>query len=156
MAMNNVAAAQGAKGATLVLERLFDAPCDLVFEVWAEPKHLVNWWGPNDFTLPHCEVDFRVGGRYRFCMRSPGGEDHWVTGEYKIIDEPLLLAFTWIREDTNGKALCDTLVNISLEEHNGGTRLTLQQTGFDSVPYRDEHRMGWNECLDRLIGYVTV
>lgn len=140
----------------LKLVRDLNAPRELVFEVWCEPKHLVNWWGPNDFTLPHCEVDFRVGGRYRFCMRSPGGEDHWVTGEYKIIDEPLSLAFTWIREDRNGKALCDTLVNISLEEHNGGTRLTLQQTGFDSVPYRDEHRMGWNECLDRLIGYVTV
>ncbi len=154
--MNNVAAAHDTKSATLVLDRTFDASRDLVFEVWAHPKHIVNWWGPDDFTLPFCEMDFRVGGRYRFCMRSPEGEDHWVTGEYKNINEPVSLIFTWIREDTSGNPLCDTLVNISLEEHNGGTRLTLEHTGFDSVPYRDEHVGGWNECLDRLIAYVTV
>ncbi|QYO66531.1 SRPBCC domain-containing protein [Leptolyngbya sp. 7M] len=154
--MNEVAAAIRTEGANLSLERIFDAPIDLLFEVWTEPKHLVNWWGPNDFTLPHCDVDFRVGGKYRFCMRSPEGEDHWVTGEYKIIDEPSSLAFTWIREDTSGNALCDTLVSISLEQYNGGTRLILEHTGFDSVPYRDEHISGWGACLDRLIEYVTV
>lgn len=153
--MNDVAAAHASKGATLVLDRTFNAPRDLVFEVWSHTKHIVNWWGPNDFTLPFCEMDFRVGGRYRFCMRSPEGEDHWVTGEYKTIDEPDSLAFTWIREDSNGTALCNTLVNISLEEHNGGTRLTLYHSGFESVPYRDEHIGGWNECLDRMVDYVT-
>ena len=140
----------------LKLTREINAPRDLVFEVWAEPKHLVNWWGPDDFTLPHCDLDFRVGGKYRFCMRSPEGEDHWVTGEYKTISVPDSLVFTWIREDTSGNRLCDTLVNISLEEHNGGTRLTLHHTGFDSVPYRDEHIGGWRQCLDRMAAYVAV
>ncbi|HRT52524.1 MAG TPA: SRPBCC domain-containing protein, partial [Flavobacteriales bacterium] len=47
---------------TLVLTRRLNAPRELVFAAWTDPKHLVRWWGPKDFTLPHCEQDFRVGG----------------------------------------------------------------------------------------------
>ncbi|MBA2379414.1 MAG: SRPBCC domain-containing protein [Blastocatellia bacterium] len=49
------------------------------------PDQLV---GPNEFTLPFCEVDFRVGGAYRFCMLAPDGSEHWVTGEYRTIAKP--------------------------------------------------------------------
>ncbi len=139
----------------LTLTRDLDAPCDLVFEVWSQPKHLVNWWGPNDFTLPHCETDFRVGGRYRFCMLSPDGEEHWVTGVYQRISEYDAITFTWIREGVDGKQLCNTVVNLTIEDINGRTRLTLHHTGFDSLAYRDEHIGGWSECLDRLAAYVA-
>src|SRR5678816_3794668 len=47
---------------TLVISRTLNAPATLVFEAWTHPRHLVRWWGPNDFTLSHCEQDFRVGG----------------------------------------------------------------------------------------------
>lgn len=56
---------------TLVLTRIFKAPIHLVFDAWANPKHLIHWWGPKDFNLPHCEQDFRVGGKYRFCCVVP-------------------------------------------------------------------------------------
>jgi uncharacterized protein YndB with AHSA1/START domain len=59
----------------LLLEREFDAPADLVFEVWSEPKHLANWWGPKGFSMPFCEVDFRVGGKYRICMQISNAPD---------------------------------------------------------------------------------
>jgi Uncharacterized conserved protein len=140
----------------LIITRDVDAPRDLVFEVWSEPKHLVNWWGPSEFTLPHCDVDFRVGGKYRMCMLSPEGEEHWVTGTYMDIDRPEQLTFTWIRKDVEGNALCDTVVSLRFLEQNGRTHLTLSHTGFDSVPYRDEHVGGWDQCLDRLTRYVTV
>ena len=45
-----------------VLTRLLDAPCHLVFEAWTKPELLARWWGPNHFTLPICEQDFRAGG----------------------------------------------------------------------------------------------
>ena len=139
---------------TLVLTRTFQAPAALVFDAWSDPKHLVRWWGPNDFTLPHCEQDFRVGGRYRFCMRGPDGSDHWVRGEYTLIDRPHRLVFTWLREDADGDIWCDTVVAITLEQRGAVTLLTLNQTTFATVPHCEEHSVGWNECLDRLVRYV--
>ncbi len=139
---------------TLVLTRTFHAPAALVFDAWSDPKHLVRWWGPNDFTLPHCEQDFRVGGRYRFCMRGPDGSDHWVRGEYTLIDRPHRLVFTWLREDADGDIWCDTVVAITLEQRGAVTLLTLNQTTFATVPHCEEHSIGWNECLDRLVRYV--
>ena len=51
---------------TLVLTRTLNAPRELVFQAWSHPKHLVRWWGPTNFSPPHCEQDFREGGKYRF------------------------------------------------------------------------------------------
>ena len=140
---------------TLVIERMLDAPAPQVFEAWSHPQHLVRWWGPKDFTLPHCEQDFRVGGKYRFCMRAPDGSDHWVRGEYLEIDEPRRLVFTWLREDDGGDIWCDTVVALSFEARNGGTLLTLDQTTFANPAHCVEHRDGWNECLERLQAYVA-
>ena len=139
---------------TLVLTRMLNAPIELVFEAWSDPKHLARWWGPKDFTLPHCEQDFRVGGAYRFCMRAPDGSDHWVRGEYTHINAPSRLIFTWLRED-NGDIWCDTIVEIVLERRGKQTRLTLSQTTFATVAHCEEHADGWGECLDRMVAYAT-
>ena len=140
----------------LILTRLFDAPRDLVFKVWTRPEHLIRWWGPKDFTLPFCTMDFRPGGAYRFCMRSPEGVDHWVWGVYREIVEPERLVFTWERDDLEGvRYRSNTLVEVTFAEHEGKTRLTLHHSLFQTVPDRDEHQGGWNECLDRLVSYCV-
>lgn len=141
---------------TLVLTRIFKAPIHLVFDAWTNPKHLVHWWGPKDFNLPHCEQDFRVGGKYRFCMRGPDGSDHWVRGEYTHIEYPTRLNFTWLRENADGDIWCDTVVAITLEKHGTSTILTLSQTTFATVAHCEEHTFGWNECLDRLTSFTTL
>ena len=140
---------------TLILTRMLNAPRELVFEAWTNPKHLVRWWGPTDFTLPHCEQDFRVGGKYRFCMRAPDSSDHWVRGEYTHINAPSRLVFTWLREDGEGDIWCDTVVEITLEQRGTTTLLTLNQTTFATVAHCEEHAVGWNECLDRLVAFST-
>jgi uncharacterized protein YndB with AHSA1/START domain len=140
----------------LIFTRKYDAPRDLVFEVWSEAKHIVNWWGPKDFTLAHCEIDFRVGGRYRFCMRSPDGEDFWVSGEYREIDEPALISFTWVREDHAGRVWCSNVVTVTFEDDWGRTDFCLRQKPFDEIAHRDQHQGGWTQCLDRLGEYVEV
>ena len=55
----------------LLIQRVLPAPRRLVYDVWSELEHLVNWWGPKDFSVVSCHADIRVGGRYRICMRSP-------------------------------------------------------------------------------------
>ncbi len=139
---------------TLVLTRILRAPSQLVFDMWSHPKHLVQWWGPAGFTLPFCEQDLRVGGKYRFCMRAPDGTDHWVRGEYTHVDVPVRLVFTWLREE-NDDVWCDTVVDLTFEERGSATLMTLNQTTFATTAHCDEHRVGWNECLDRLVDHVA-
>lgn len=141
---------------TLILTRTLNAPVEKVFLAWSDPQHLVKWWGPKDFTLPHCEQDFRVGGKYRFCMRAPDGSDHWVRGEYTHIDAPHRLVFTWLREEADGDIWCDTVVALDFEQRAGSTVMTLNQTTFATTAHCDEHRDGWNECLDRLAEHVQA
>ena len=138
----------------LVIERIFDAPREVVFEAWTMAEHLARWWGPKDFTLPSCEIDFRVGGSYRFCMRSPAGEDHWVWGEYREIVEFERIAFTWNREDFSGMIWSSTIVDLSFADSRNGTVFTLRQGRFETAPFCEEHRFGWSECLDRLGNFV--
>ena len=87
----------------LVITRVFDAPRSLVFRAWAEPKHLMHWWGPRGFSLPSCEIDLRSGGRYRFHMRGADG-DHWTQGVFREVVEPsrIVMAGSWV--DAHGNA----------------------------------------------------
>lgn len=139
----------------LVIMRIFDAPRPLVFKAWTEPEHLVHWWGPKGFTLPTCTMDFRLGGAYRFRMRGPGGDDHWLQGVYREIVEPERLVFTYAWADAEGKPGHETLVTVTFAEYNGKTKLTLHQAVFESVAVYNDHESGWTACLDRLAAYLA-
>src|ERR1700685_968489 len=69
----------------LRIERIFDAPRQLVWNTWTTPELIMQWWGPEPFTSPTCKVDLRGGGKYLFCMRSPDGMDYCSGGIYKEI-----------------------------------------------------------------------
>jgi uncharacterized protein YndB with AHSA1/START domain len=72
----------------IAIERIFDAPPELVWKAWTEPDHVMRWWGPETFTSPAVEIDFRVGGKYLFAMQSPeyqDGRTGWSTGVYREI-----------------------------------------------------------------------
>jgi uncharacterized protein YndB with AHSA1/START domain len=150
-------------GPELVITRIFDAPRRIVFKAWSEPEHLMRWWGPHGFTCPICEMDFRVGGRWRFCMRSPEGNEEWQQGVYREIVEPERIVFSYAFEDVNGvsglsgwKPGHQTTVTVNFADHEGNkTKLTVHQTNFDTVAVRDDHVRGWNEALDHLADYVV-
>ena len=145
----------------LVIERIFDVPRRLAFEVWTRPAHLKHWWGPRDdaldFSMPACETDFRPGGRYRFCISSPSGEKFWQHGEYREIVEPERLVFTFAWGPEGGQRTNQMLVQITFTElgpHK--TSMRFVQTAFETLTQRDGHRAGWNECFDRLIAYFAT
>lgn len=79
--------------AELVLTRSFDAPRDLVFKVWTDPKHLAHWWGPHGFTTQIREMDVRPGGAWRYAMRGPDGNEYPFDGVYVEVVEPERLVF---------------------------------------------------------------
>lgn len=141
----------------IVLTRVFDAPRRLVFEAWTKPEHLARWWGPNEFTLPVCEVDLRPGGAYRFVMRGPDGKDYPMKGEYREIVPPERLIYT-DAFDVPDMPARESLVTVTFEEEDGKTALTIHSR-FQSVEDRDAvlelgAEEGWRESLERLAEYL--
>lgn len=128
----------------------------MVFEAWTTCEHLAKWWGPNEFTLPFCEIDFRVGGSYRFCMRSPDRTDYWVWGEYREIERPKRIVMTWNRENDKGELWSSTIAEITFNAFGNKTALRLHQSVFESIEFRDQHNGGWTQCLDRLATYAAA
>ncbi|HET7694760.1 MAG TPA: SRPBCC family protein [Vicinamibacterales bacterium] len=104
------------------MTRLFDAPRALVFQAMTRPEHIRNWWGNlgEGYSVPVCEVDFRVGGKWRFVNRTPTGEEAAFYGEYREIHPPDRVVFTEIFEPFPDAV---SVVTSVLTEENGKTRL---------------------------------
>ena len=150
-----------------ILTRVFDAPRALVFKAWTDPKHLVQWWGPKDFTNPVCRMDLRPGGAYRVTMRSPEGEDYPLHGVFLEILEPEKLVMTMDASDhpaefhqlfnkfrgKEGPPMKLTMT-VTFEEDGDKTKLTVVQR-FDSTADRDANVKlgavgGWTQSFERL------
>lgn len=116
------------------MTRLFDAPRDLVFEAMTKPEHIVRWWGRlgEGYSVPVCEVDLRVGGRWRFVNRHPHGEAAF-NGVYREIAPPDRLVFTEIFEDYPD---AESVVTTVFTEENGRTRMTAT-VEYPSIDVRD-------------------
>jgi uncharacterized protein YndB with AHSA1/START domain len=104
------------------MTRIFDAPPRLVFEAMTKPEHVKQWWGRlgEGYSVPVCEIDLRVGGRWRFVNRHPQGEAAF-HGEYREITPPSRLVFTEIFEEFPDAV---SVVTSELTEENGKTRFT--------------------------------
>ncbi|HKD79859.1 MAG TPA: SRPBCC domain-containing protein [Candidatus Angelobacter sp.] len=141
----------------MTITRTLNIPSDLAFSVWNEPKHLKHWENaPKGFTVTTNEVDFRPGGSFRICMRSPEGTDHWLQGVYREIKKPERLVFTHTWLDPQGRPGKESLVTITFADRGNQTELTLHQSGFQSVAERDGHVDGWNSSIDRLVEYLAT
>ena len=103
------------------LTRLFDAPRDLVFEAMTRPEHIKRWWGNlgDGYSVPVCEVDFRVGGKWRFVNRHPKGDAEFY-GVYREINPPSRVVFTEIFAPFPD---VESIVTGELLEEAGKTRL---------------------------------
>lgn len=146
----------------LVITRIFDAPREMVFEAWTQPKWIALWWGPAGFTSPFCEVDFRVGGTFRFCMRGPDGKDYWNKGFYKEIVAPEKIISTMHFSDKDGNIVepsfygmhgftSEMLDIVTFDVHEGNkTKLTLHRNHSISLANKFGEVQGWNQSLDRF------
>ena len=140
----------------LTIRRTFAAPRALVFQAWTDGERLKRWCCPTGFAIPFSEGDIRPGGKFRTCMRSPQGEEHWLSGDYIEIvpDEKIVFTHRWL--DEAGNPGHETVVTVTLAEtHDGGTRLTLHQAFFISEASRDGHFSGWTETLDSLERFLA-
>lgn len=106
----------------IVLTRSFNAPRKLVWEAVTKPEHVRRWYGCSAFTVTTCEIDLRVGGSYRYTMRTPEGVDHTMTGVYREIVAPERIVHTE-RYETTGFTSPDAMVTMTLSEQGDRTRL---------------------------------
>jgi uncharacterized protein YndB with AHSA1/START domain len=112
-------------GREIITSRTFDAPRDLVFSVWIEPQHVINWWGPNGFTNTIHEMDVRPGGVWRFIMHGPDGTDY----NNKIIYVEILRPEKLVYDHVSGPLFRSS---VKFDEHDGKTTVTMHSV-FESA-----------------------
>lgn len=136
----------------IVISRLIDAPPAVVFKAASQAEHLKRWFGPKGWPLTMCEVDFRVGGRFRFAMTGPSGEQNTpFGGEYLEIVPNERIVF----DNTFEVPGADRLVMTYTFEERGGKTLFTIHTLFESKEARDKHieygfGIGTNSAIDNL------
>ncbi len=154
------------RGDEMVLTRTFDAPPSLVFRAWTEPSHFQRWWGPTEFTTPHCTIDLRPGGHLRFCMRGPDGAEYWCAGVYREVAAPGRLACTSYFCDRAGNRVdpaqygmadwpAETVMTVTFEDVPGGkTAFTLHETVSAELARTYQAPDGWGQSFDKLAAYL--
>ncbi|HEX4004350.1 MAG TPA: SRPBCC domain-containing protein [Candidatus Acidoferrales bacterium] len=136
----------------LVITRVFDAPRELVFKVWTDPAHVAEWWGPHGFKTTIQEMDVRRGGRWRYAMRGPDGNDYPFDGVFLEVAEPERLVFEGA---IHGDVSQSVWTEVIFAEEGGKTRINVRQVySFESAATRGAP-IGWNQQLDRLVAYLA-
>ena len=115
----------------IVVVRVFAAPRRLVFDAYTQPELVRKWLlGPNGWSMPVCEIDLRVGGRYRIANLLPSGATVWIHGEFEVVDPPRLVVYTW---GLGLDAVASERVTVSFTAASGGTEL---QIHHQNIPLR--------------------
>ncbi|MCK4897730.1 MAG: SRPBCC domain-containing protein, partial [Anaerolineales bacterium] len=150
----------------VVIERTFDAPKDIIWQMWTAPEHFKKWYGPKGFTVPVADMDMRVGGKRLICMASPDGSmKMWTTGEYTEIVPNERLVYTESPADENGNVVSPsamgmpegypamTEVTVLLEYLDGRTKMVMTHAG---VPASSGANAGWEQAFDKLADHIET
>jgi uncharacterized protein YndB with AHSA1/START domain len=132
---------------SLTIKRRFKAPPAKVFAAWTDPEKMKRWMGPGAMTGQLAECDARVGGHYRWVMKSPDGELFDVGGTYREIVPGEKLVFTWAWKSAPEN---ESIVTVLLKPDGDGTLLTLTHEQFFDDASRDSHKNGWDGAFDKL------
>lgn len=137
---------------TLRVSRTIHADRETLFRAWTDPKELRHWWRMkgDGWKFAGASIDLRVGGRYTLGMTDPTGKTHTSVGEYRTIDPPARLAFTWDWEDPSSR-VGETVVTVEfIDAGNGSTEVVLTHERFPNVESMGSHEKGWTALLELL------
>jgi uncharacterized protein YndB with AHSA1/START domain len=144
--------------AEVTIVRMIAAPRDLVFSMWTDPVHLAQWWGPQGFINPVCEVDARPGGKFRIVMRAPNGNEHPMIGEYREIVAGERLVFASVATDNDGNPLLEGQTTVTFADDGGQTRLTVHSTAVGLAAVAPQMlagmEAGWTQTVERLVAHA--
>ena len=152
---------------SVVIERVFNAPIELVWQMWTDPEHFARWYGPTGATIPVATIDATVGGTRLICMHveTPmGPRDMWFTGEHREVTPYMRLVYTESMCNADGNILAPadmgmpeshpttTEVTVELTDVDGRTRMTMTHAG---IPAGSPGEYGWNMALDKLAALLA-
>ena len=144
-------------GESLQVSRTIRADADTLFRAWTDPKSLKHWWrmdGPG-WAFQTASIDLRVGGRYRIGMTGPDGKAHVAVGEYRDVQRPVRLAFTWDWENPANQ-VGETLVTLEFKQTgDNATDVVLTHERFPDAARRDGHETRWTQLLTLLDVYAS-
>jgi uncharacterized protein YndB with AHSA1/START domain len=153
----------------IVIERTFDIPVNLVWQLWTQPEHFKQWYGPTGFSVPVAEMDVRVGGKHLFCMekQTPNGSmKMWSTGEYTAVVPNKRLAYTESMSDENGNVVLPsafgmgddypvtTEVTIVLEDLGGRTKMIMSHAGLPTGGQGASE--GWEQAFAKMADHIKT
>lgn len=141
----------------IIIDRIVDAPRELVWEAWTQREHIDRWWGPDGFTTTTHEIDVRVGGIWRFIMHGPDGVDYNNRIVYREITPPERLVYG--HDDDGEGATGDFMSTVTFDDLGGTTRVTLRAL-FSSKAERDRvwedgAKEGGMQMLARMAEHVA-
>jgi uncharacterized protein YndB with AHSA1/START domain len=152
----------------MVVTRVFDAPRELVWKAWTDPKYIMQWWGPNGFTSPVCKMDFRVGGKLLCCMKAPDGQEFWNAVEYhEIVPYEKIVSLMYFADPEGNKIdpaqlgieheAIEGAYDVTLFEDfgNGQTKLTFIGNEPMESAKNSGQMEGWNQILDKIAAVVA-
>jgi len=150
------------KNQKVCITRLFDAPREYVFKAWSNAEHLARWFAPDGCAVHFVRMDFRPGGGFHSCIRSPQGHECWCVGEYVEIESPARLVFTMAIANAQGERVdpaaigmdpewpAETITTVTFTDVDGKTELTLRQTVNEALAKRTGAHPSWLQMFDRL------
>ena len=158
----------GSEVERMVVTRVFDAPRELVWKAWTDPKYVMQWWGPKGFTSPVCHMDVRVGGKSLCCMKTPDGYESWNAIEYHEIVLHEKIVSSMYFSDSEGNKIdpeqlgiedeaIDGAYDVALFEDLGNGQTKLTHTGNEPMESaKNSGQMeGWNQILDKVAAVVA-
>lgn len=146
----------------VTFERTYDAPAQKVWQAWTDPEQLKKWWGPDNVTIPECEVDLRVGGRFYIVMEATEA-----MGQFKGTRWPMEAKFTAVEpnaklaydakaytEGNKDATLIDQTQELTFAEESGQTKMTLKviikSVGPKAGAAVEGMQYGFNQQFDKL------
>lgn len=142
-----------ADGLTLEFKRVLPAAPPEVFRLFADPDELARWWGPAGFSVPSLDFNPAVGSSYRIEMQPPEGDAFYLTGEFREVDPPTRLSFTFVWEPPDPDDV-ETLVELSFREADDATEVDFRQGTFKTEERRELHRSGWGDSFEKAEAIV--
>ena len=146
----------------ILITRTFDAPRDIVWQMWTKAEHLQQWWGPKGWSLPVCEIDFRPGGTWFYCMQGPDGMQSCGKATYLEIEAPERIVYEDAFTDADGNSLEEMPVGhiILRFAEAGGKTTVINNVRYPTKADRDKviemgMEVGIDQTLNRLEAYLA-
>jgi uncharacterized protein YndB with AHSA1/START domain len=140
---------------TLEMRRVVPAAPSVVFRAFSDAHELAKWWGPNGFTTPSLEFEPQVGERYRIEMQPPEGDRFHLTGEFREVDPPARLAYSFVWEPPDPDDV-ETQVGLTFRDLGGSTEVAFSQGPFKTEARRALHRDGWTDGFEKLERLISA